>query len=100
MLSPKHCHYTKATNDRSDSFTIDKHPLLPDGVRSVKTDGSKFFTTSEKFDQLLDILKILKNDDKINLLKDYRENIATKIAARRKLAKSQKKKKLIKKINL
>jgi len=51
---PKYCYYKPKTDNRSDGFTIDKHPsLIAEGKRQWSTTQKSLVSTLEKFNHLL-----------------------------------------------
>jgi len=58
---PKYCYYRAASDKIGDGFVIDKHPLMT--TRTWRTSSSKFYTTKEKFDSLMEVYNTLKNDE-------------------------------------
>ncbi len=58
---PKYCYYKPASGNRSDCFTIDRHPkLVEQGKRQWSTTSASKFTTKEKFDLLLEKIEELE----------------------------------------
>lgn len=63
-MVPKHCYYQQATDKRGDCFVIDKHPNLNKkfGINQWRTTSVRNMTTKQKYDLLMDKLKLLKDD--------------------------------------
>lgn len=71
-MIPSHCYYTKVTKERGDRFTIDRRNPKPTLLKSSTSKRS--MTTLEKFNEFMEILRILENDPTKKYKISYNKN--------------------------